>query len=109
MIYFRFSIDNPFRDTSADRKTKDYFYYDEPIKFWKHKYLSLQVSKFGYGNIFNFDFDLSPRAQDHGGLRMTLGLFDYDVIFNIYDNRHWNYDKNRWVDYDNEDEVAEYL
>ena len=108
MIYLNFSLGNPFRDTSATPDTKDYFYYDEPIKFWKNKYVSLQVSKFGYGSIFSFFFDLTPRGEDHGGLRISLGLFGYEVIFNVYDNRHWNYDKNRWVDYDNEDEVKEY-
>lgn len=38
--------------------------------------------------------------QDHAGLRVEFGIFSFSFTFNIYDTRHWNYDKKQWEVYD---------
>ncbi len=38
--------------------------------------------------------------QDHAGIKIELGLFTWCFTANIYDTRHWNYDKGRWEIYE---------
>ena len=61
--------------------------------FSKHKHWEIQFDK--TSDIIGFDVRYTVR-QDHAGLFVSFALFGYDVIFNIYDSRHWNYEENRW-------------
>jgi hypothetical protein len=45
--------------------------------------------------IFSKSLDLSMR-RDHAGLRVEIGLLGYDFEFQIYDVRHWDYEKNTY-------------
>lgn len=38
--------------------------------------------------------------RDHAGLRLEIGLLGYEVEFQIYDVRHWNYEKKEWKTYE---------
>jgi hypothetical protein len=40
--------------------------------------------------------------QSHGGLGIVLGLFGYNIHFNLYDNRHWDVETNDWEVYPDE-------
>lgn len=46
-------------------------------------------------NIFGHNIHLT-RCEDHAGFRFKLTLFSITMMFEIYDNRHWNYDEDRW-------------
>ena len=46
-------------------------------------------------NIFGHNIHLT-RCEDHAGFRFELTLFGITMMFEIYDNRHWNYDEDRW-------------
>jgi hypothetical protein len=35
--------------------------------------------------------------SDHAGLRVEIGLLGYDVEFQIYDVRHWDYEQKEYV------------
>jgi hypothetical protein len=41
-------------------------------------------------------FDLKLTG-DHAGLKVLLSLFGYTSELNIYDRRHWDYEKNTWA------------
>lgn len=36
---------------------------------------------------------------DHAGIQLMLGLFGYNVEFNLYDTRHWDYELGKWCTY----------
>jgi len=40
-------------------------------------------------------FRLATRT-DHGGLMIDVGLLGYSFSFNFYDNRHWDYELDRY-------------
>lgn len=93
MINLSFNIRNPFSDRW------------NCIKSWagttpfKNKFWEAQVDK--TADIIGFEFRLTFR-QDHAGLFLSFSLFGHDVIFNFYDNRHWNYEEGRWMIYNEE-------
>ena len=94
MIYFNANIRNP--------KWSERF---ENIKvwagdtFWKNKFWEVQIIK--NDNLLRFEFEFTTQ-QDHAGINLELGLFGYEIHFTFYDNRHWNYEENRWMIYDEE-------
>lgn len=90
MISISFNIRNPFSDRWKCLYTKSG---ETPFK---HKFWEFQADK--TSDILGFEFRFTTR-QDHAGLFVSLALFGYDIIFNIYDNRHWNYEENRWMFY----------
>jgi hypothetical protein len=51
-----------------------------------------------------FDLRISYQTKcDHAGLYFRFSLFKlFFLSFNIYDNRHWNFEKNRWYDHSEE-------
>ena len=50
--------------------------------------------------LIGFEFGYTMR-QSHAGLRFELTLLSYSLSFQIYDNRHWDCDNNRWEVYAN--------
>lgn len=50
---------------------------------------------------FDFQFRWS-RKCDHAGLRLGMELFGLHLYLELYDTRHWNYDNNKWCEYDNQ-------
>lgn len=94
MIYFNFNIRNP-----------RWWNRFENIKCWMgktpipHKFWELQITK--DAELLRFEFEFTTQ-QDHAGLRLELGLAGYTISGNIYDNRHWNSEENRWMIYTEE-------
>ena len=93
MINFSFTLINPWGKRWANVWSHTY---DTPFK---HKFLELELVK--DTTIVSFMFRLASR-QSHGGLMIDLGLLGYSFSFNFYDNRHWNYEANRYFKYDEE-------
>lgn len=75
----------------------------EIIKSWnggtpfKHKFWECQIDK--TSDVLGFEIRYTIK-QDHAGLWLSFALFGYDVIFNWYDNRHWNSVTQDWEKYD---------
>ena len=94
MIYLNFSIRNPF-----SQKFKNLWcrVYDTPHK---NKFIELEVYK--DSSLVSLHFNLTTR-QSHAGLDIELGLLGYCLHFNLYDNRHWNYEEGRWMFYTEEE------
>lgn len=91
MIDLRFEIKNPW--------TKNRFKNLGSIsgRITKNKSWGLQHTFFD-GTILDIEFRFTNK-QDHAGLEIVLGILGYGIHFNIYDNRHWDYENNRWAVY----------
>jgi len=48
--------------------------------------------------IFDIEFKFTTK-QDHAGLELVFGILGYEVHFRICDNRHWDYENDRWAVY----------
>lgn len=90
MINISFNLRNPFSSRWRCLYTRAG---DTPFK---NKFWEVQVDE--TSDIFSFDFRFTIR-QDHAGVYASLGLLGYDVIFNIYDSRHWNEEAGRYYIY----------
>lgn len=101
MIGFNFTIQNPGHN---DKKHpwRDLFQGEWMLS--KNKTFECIVDYYTY-DWFEVDLDTRWRGEDHAGPRIALRILGFGVRVALRDNRHWNYDKNRWVDYSNEEEV----
>lgn len=70
------------------------------FKLTKNKTFEIQVEK-GFNNHFDFVFRIDTEG-DHNGLHFNFNLWNF-LYFSIqvFDNRHWNYEKDRfYTDYE---------
>ena len=86
MIHFNLQILNPWTERF------DYLW-GVGRKLSKNKAVELQVCR--CTTILELSFAYTVN-QDHAGLRIIFALLGYDISFNIYDTRHWNYDLKTW-------------
>jgi len=56
---------------------------------------AVEFNGYRTNHIINADFNFKP-AGDHGGVRLMLGLFGFNVELYFYDTRHWDYTTNTW-------------
>lgn len=104
MIFFRFMIDNPWHRPNKVRTGHDYYWKD--IKISDNKNFEIQISRFPARNILDIGLDLRWRGSDHQGPELDINIFGYMFNIKIYDSRHWNHEKNRWMT--GEEAKAEY-
>ena len=93
MIHLSLGLSNPF----VANRFKNIFCKEESIS--ENKAYCFEVYK--DNDIISFSFNWNLR-QDHAGVSMAIGLIGYEVSFQIYDTRHWDYEYNCWEEYDNE-------
>ena len=98
MIAVTFSLRNPFFEEWKSFKQIRNWHGATPFK---DKYWEFEVIK--NGDIVLFDFTVRTRC-DHAGITLGLGLFGYSIHATVYDSRHWDYEKNRYVIYDTQGE-----
>jgi hypothetical protein len=73
---------------------KDYFFKEYSIS--KNKSLEIQISKWGHSYTL-FGITIRPSwYQDHSGFMVDVTLFNISFIANLYDHRHWDYEKGKW-------------
>lgn len=104
MIYFNFTIQNPWH-TDKRQPWKDIF--QGQWKITRNKNFEFRLDYYTY-DWFEFGLNTRWRGEDHAGVAVDIRLFGLGVSVGVSDQRHWNYDKNRWVDYSNREEVKEY-
>lgn len=56
---------------------------------------SWEFEIYKYRDLVNIAFEWTT-ATDHAGVKLSLGVFGYLASFTIYDNRHWNTEKDTW-------------
>jgi hypothetical protein len=93
MINLTFSIKNPF--------PKDNF-----VNLWnkngsitEFKHWEAQIS-YCRENIFGIKIDTDWRGRDHAGPEIVLTLFGLSINLRLYDSRHWDYKRSRWMIYE---------
>lgn len=91
-MYLNFSIFNFF--LNKEKFDKFLFYHRH---LWGKKYFEFECDYYNY-YLFKFELDFRPVGKDHGGLRLELSIFGYNLDLKIYDSRHWDWKNNRWVD-----------
>ena len=91
MIYLNFNITNPWSDTWTILWNKSRLI---------GKYKACEFNGYRTNHLIEVDFNLKIRS-DHAGARALIGLFGFGIELHFYDTRHWDYDNNKWVDYDN--------
>lgn len=89
MIRLNFIIENPY----SDKFDAGWAWGG---KITKNKCWEFQLYR--SNTILELAVDVTHR-QDHAGLRIDLGLLSFNLVLNIYDHRHWNYDKKAWEVY----------
>ncbi len=89
MIRLHLTIENPW----SDKFDPGYFFGG---KITKNKCWEFQAYR--SNTIIEGTVELTHR-QDHAGLRLEFGLLSLSFVFQIYDSRHWNYDKKQWEIY----------
>jgi hypothetical protein len=89
MIDLRFNISHPFDVEFKNLWSKTW------STVFKNKFIELEVYK--DATIVSFMFNWTVR-QSHAGLYIGLGIFGYNIHFNFYDSRHWDYENNKMED-----------
>ena len=67
------------------------------FKLFGNKYFELQAESGALASEWFTILIATKTKQDHGGVQFELQLLKLIFIsIMVYDNRHWNYDKNRY-------------
>lgn len=91
MIHFNFVVYNP----NINSKFRSIFQFDGPLT--KNKSWEIEIEN--TEALLGLEFDLTFK-RDHAGIKLHFSLFNYALLINIYDNRHWDSVKNKWIDYE---------
>jgi hypothetical protein len=66
------------------------------FKISKNKSSEIQMGKWkDWTNYVHLNIILSRRT-DHAGFEIMIEICGFYLIFNVYDNRHWDYKNNCW-------------
>ena len=78
-------------------------------KLYKTKYWELEIRGPKFEPVmFNLHIRFD-RKCDHTGFHFTFELVElFFVNFEIYDNRHWDYQNNRWEEYNSEGKLKDF-
>jgi hypothetical protein len=97
-MYLSFNISFPYK--KPVKNTIKYF--EKAYRITKNKSLEVEFAKFGHSYML-FCLCLNPSwYRSHSGFFFEFALFNYSLVLDFCDNRHWNYDEGRWC---TEDEV----
>ena len=96
MIYLSAALTWPFKYNTDSFKT----YFFKTWQLTKHKFLEIE-SYGGTDDIIGFAFRFGFR-RDHEGIMLELSLLRQSINIQIYDNRHWNHEKNCYETYEDD-------
>lgn len=97
MIYLSGAITWPFKYNPNGFKT--HFY--RTWQLTKHKFLEIE-SYGGTDDLIGFVFRIAWRS-DHEGLMFDLSFLRQSISIQLYDNRHWDNEKNTYVVYEGDE------
>lgn len=72
------------------------------FNLFSHKYFEFQLDKMRDSSYFDFSMKWT-RNTHHAGPSLWIEVFGLFLALDIYDNRHWNYEEERWEDCDTEE------
>ena len=82
-----------------NRSEKFQFCIERPMPFCKNKFFCLQGWIEGE-HLFKLETFWKLKKEDHAGFKIWLEIFGYQINFEVYDTRHWNYVEDRFYYYD---------
>jgi hypothetical protein len=96
MISFNIGLTLPYQWAENAKKINlDFWrhgsFFNIPHKFWE-----VQIAHFNWTTLFDISIDTRWAYQDHGGVFFDLTVLGFYFGANVYDERHWNDDANRW-------------
>jgi hypothetical protein len=91
MINFSFKLLNPFKCEPFVN------FYCWTVRITRNKSWEAQIYHYAH-EWFILSIDLSCTGHDHAGPEIELGLCGYNFCAKIYDNRHWDYNLNKWAE-----------
>lgn len=94
-MYLSFNISFPYK---KQKSQKDYV--EKTYAITKNKSLEIQVSKWGHSYTLVGLMIRPSWYSSHSGLMIELEMFNYALIVNFCDNRHWDYEEGCWEKYD---------
>ena len=97
MISLNFNLRNPWSNEFKNLWCKSY------VTPFKHKFIELEFLKDSTFVSFMFNWTI---RQSHAGLGIVLGLFGYNVHFNFYDCRHWDYENSIYTEQDDAEQLV---
>lgn len=89
MIYFGFNISRRKGDCETIKHKHG--------QLFKYKYWEIETAK--TRSVIHFQFHMTWK-KDHAGLQLEFGLLNREILFTIYDCRHWNDQTNSWAEHD---------
>jgi hypothetical protein len=60
-------------------------------KYWEFEFLREKTYWQWFEIHFNFD-----RNVDHPGFHLRLDILGFNINLDIYDHRHWDFEKDSW-------------
>jgi len=73
----------------------DKFFFNPHLRLSKNKTLELQSGFWQHWSYFDITLKWNRRT-DHAGFIFDIQLFGFYFIFQVYDNRHFDYEFNCW-------------
>lgn len=92
MFYLKANINVPWKEKWDDIWCKDFGFISP------HKCLEMQLMKDHFLIGIELNFGNTFKGRDHAGPTISISFFGYTFAIQIYDIRHWDYDKNTWED-----------
>lgn len=87
MIDIHLGLRNPYSERWHSLFSRTYAL---PIQ---HKHLEINLER--NSDIIVLNLRITHR-QSHAGIFLNLAILGYSVLFNMYDDRHWDYENNCW-------------
>jgi hypothetical protein len=69
----------------------------------KNKYFEFQADKMQNSDYFRLSLRWT-RKTHHAGPGFHFEFLGFCLFLNIYDNRHWNYEEEKWEECDTEEQ-----
>jgi len=70
-------------------------FFEKFFKITKNKTFEISSGVEEYWQFFQFNLRAN-RKTDHAGFLIYFELFGFYFSIEIYDNRHWDWEKNAW-------------
>lgn len=95
MLYLGFRLHNP-----LPHKQQSKSWIEKSWRISQNKALEIELCRWDYNwTLIGATFDLTIYGTDHAGLNISFELWGMCFNFNFYDVRHWDYDNNKWEEY----------
>jgi hypothetical protein len=96
MFQIKLNCKNPFHKENDSFESKHFVQWEPKLS--RNKAMNFQISRFDSYYLFDFALDIQFDGQDHAGPSLDIWILGFGFNWSFYDTRHWDYDKNSWVE-----------